>query len=220
MAKVFARNPETPARGTVTAVTLFAKRFGWHVRALGFNPLIRVTDRLEALAVLAVFITALIAIPAATEAGNLMYDSGVRNADQQAHSRHPVQTVVVEDSTHLPADVEDSAFDGSAYVRVQWRDGTQVRTEQVVSPATVKTGEPLTIWLDDTGKVVAAPLTKDDAAEIAGAATWMVWFLLVVCSALAAFVIRMGLNRARDRTWERELHLLAHNDDGWANRHI
>jgi hypothetical protein len=220
MGTVFARNSETKARGGVTAVTLFARRLSWHVRALGFNPLIRVTDRLEALAVLAVAITALIAIPTASQAGNLLYDSDVRTADQQAQSRHAVQAVVVEGTTRLPTDLEGSGFDDSAYVRAQWREGTEVRTEQVVSPETVKAGEPLTVWLDDTGKVVAAPLTKDDAEVNAVAAGGMVWIVVVVCSALAAIVIRRGLDRARDRTWERELRLLAHNDDGWANRHI
>jgi len=68
--------------------------------------------------------------------------------------------------------------------------------------------------------VVAAPLTKDDAEVNAVAAAGMVWIVVVVCSALAAIVIRRGLDRARDRTWEHELRLLAHNDDGWANRHI
>jgi hypothetical protein len=31
-------------------------------------------------------------------------------------------------------------------------------------------------------------------------------------------MIRRGLDRARDRAWEREIRLFAHNDDGWANR--
>lgn len=196
-------------------VTSFARRFRWHLHALGFNPLIRASDRLEALAVLAVLVTALFAVPAAAHAGTLIYDAGVRTANEQAHSRHSVEAVAVEGSLSMPAD-----FDGPAYVRAQWRAGTQLRTEPVITPATVKAGEPLTIWLDDTGKVVAAPLTADDARLSAVSAAGTVWIVIVVCSALAAFVIRRGLDRSRDRAWERELHLLAYNDDGWANRHI
>ena len=110
--------------------------------------------------------------------------------------------------------------DSSAYVRAQWRDGTQLRTEGVIAPASVRAGEPLTIWLDDAGKVVAAPLTTADAELSAAVATGSVWVAIVACSALVAFVISVGLSRSRDRAWERELRLLAHNDDGWANRHL
>jgi hypothetical protein len=40
----------------------------------------------------------------------------------------------------------------------------------------------------------------------------------VLSSALVAYLIYRGLDRSRDRAWENELHLLAHSDDGWANR--
>jgi hypothetical protein len=196
-------------------VTSFARRCSWHLRALGFNPLIRATDRLEALVVLGVLACALLAAPAASQAGDQLYQSGVRTAAAQAQHRHAVHATVVEGTTGLPTD-----FDGPPDMRVQWSQGAQVRTEQVVSPGTVKSGDSVTVWLNDTGKVVAAPLTIDDAKINAAAATVMVWVVLVVCSALLALVIRLVLDRVRYRAWERELHLLAHNDDGWANRHI
>ena len=37
-------------------------------------------------------------------------------------------------------------------------------------------------------------------------------------SGAVSSLIRRGLDRSRYRSWERELHLLAYNDDGWANR--
>jgi hypothetical protein len=196
-------------------VTSFAQRFRWHLHALGFNPLVRASDRLEALAALAVLVAALFGVPVATQAGTLIYDAGVRTANQQAHSRHPVEAVALNGSVSMPAELS-----GPAYVRAQWRTGTQLRTEPIITPDTVHAGEPLTIWLDDTGKVVAAPLTTDDARLSAVSAAGTVWVTIVACSALAAFVIRRGLDRSRDSAWERELHLLAYNDDGWANRHI
>jgi hypothetical protein len=220
MGTVFARNGEYPARPIVARVTSFAERVRWYVHALGFNPLIRTTDRLEALAFLAAFVSALIAIPAAAQAGNLVYESAVHTADEQAHDRHAVQALVVQGSRRMPADFEGPNSDGLASVRAQWREGTQVRTEEITSPSTAKAGESLTIWVDGTGKVVAAPLTADDSKLSAAIATGTVWIAIVVCGALAAFLIRKGLDRSRDRAWERELHLLAHNDDGWANRQV
>jgi hypothetical protein len=195
-------------------ITLFARRLRRQLRALGFNPLIRASDRLEALAVLAVLGTALFAVPVAAQAGTQIYDAGVRTAHEQAHSRHFVEAVVVDGSTGLPADP-----DGADYVRAQWREGTQLRTEQIITPATIEAGDRIKVWLDDTGKVVAAPLTMADAnlSALVGAGT--VWVAIVACSAVVAFVIRRVLDRTRDRAWERELLLLAYNDDGWANRH-
>jgi hypothetical protein len=215
METMFARNEVSPGRALVMGVTSFARRFRRHLHALGFNPLIRASDRLEALAVLAVLFTALTAVPVAAQAGTQIYDAGARTASEQARSRHSVGAVAVEDGSSPPAD-----FDSPAYVRAQWREGTQLRTERVIAPATVQAGEPLTIWLDDTGKVVVAPLTTNDVKLGAVVAAGTVWVAIVVCSALVAFVIRRGLDQSRDRAWERELQMLAHNDDGWANRHI
>jgi hypothetical protein len=210
---VFARNSESTGRSGVTGVTLFAARCGWYVRAFGFNPLIRLTDRLEAFAVLAVLVSALFALPAAAMAGTMIYESGVRTATEQTQTRHSVDALVV-DGAGLPTD-----FETPAYVSAQWTEGTQTHTDRVASPATVRAGDHMTVWLDPAGTVVAAPRTAADAKIGAVAAAVAVWITVVACSAVLAFVVRVGLDRSRERAWERELHLLAHNDDGWANRH-
>src|ERR1700712_3719438 len=196
-------------------VTMFAKRLSWYLRALGRNPLIRAGDRLEALAVLGVFIVALLALPVVARAESQIRDVGVRNAETQAHTRHSVAAVVVVGSTGLSTD-----FDGPAYVRAQWHEGTQLRTENVISPSIVKSGDPLQLWLNDKGKFVTAPVTAHDAELTAVSAAALLWAAIVSFAVLAAVTVRMRLDRSRDRAWERELHLLSHNDDGWANRHI
>jgi hypothetical protein len=196
-------------------VTMFAKRLSWYLRALGRNPLVRAGDRLEALAVLGVFIVAVLALPVVARAESQIRDVGIRNAETQAQTRHPVAAVVVTGSTGLSTD-----FDGPAYVRAQWHEGAQLRTENVISPSIVKAGEPLQLWLDDKGKVVTAPLSADDAKLAAISAASVLWAAMVSFAVLAAVTVRLRLDRSRDRAWDRELHLLAHNDDGWANRHI
>jgi hypothetical protein len=197
----------------VTGVTSLARRLRWYLQAVGFNPLVRVSDRIEALVVLAVVVSACFAIPAAAQAGTLVLDAGVRTAQEQAQSRHSVEAVALERSASLLVDV-----DSPAYVRAQWREGTRLRTEHVITPVAVGAGQPLTIWVDDADKVVAAPLTTDDANLSAVLAGGTAWVAIVVCSALVAFGARRALDRSRDRAWERELNVLAHNDDGWANR--
>jgi hypothetical protein len=214
MEKVFARSEVSPARAVVIGITSFARRVGWYVRVLGFNPLVRATDRLESLVALAAVAGALFAAPFAAHAGTQMYDAGIRTIDEQRHSRHPVEAVAMERAS-LSAD-----FDGPSYVRAQWREGTRLSTERVITPATVNAGEPISIWLDDTGKVVAAPLTPEDATLSAAVAAGALWVTIAVCGGLVAYAVRIGLNRSRGREWDRELALLTHNDDGWANRHV
>ena len=196
-------------------VTSFARRVGRHVRALGRNPLVRGTDRLEALAFFAVLVLAVLALPLAARAGDAIYDAGVRTATEQAATRHAIVATAVDSSPGVQAD-----FDGPSYVRAQWHEGTRLRSEEVVTSISVIAGDSMKIWLDDTDEVVAAPLTPDDAKLSAAGAAASTWVALVACAAFVAFLVRRGLDRARDRAWERELNLMAHNDDGWANKSI
>jgi hypothetical protein len=195
--------------------TSLALRGRWVAHAFGRNPLIRRTDRLEAVAVLMVIVIALLAIPFAVHVGSETYITRMRTITEQAQTRHPVDAVAVGDS--LP---RVGPYTRPRSVRVQWREGTHTRTEVVAYPAVVKAGAPLTVWLDDTGKVVAAPGKPTAAKSDAAAQTAVVWLGAVALSVLVARALRRWLDRCRARAWERELQLLAHNDDGWANRHI
>jgi hypothetical protein len=210
---MFARRDESADEGDVTAVTLFAARIRWVSRALGRSPLVRLVDRVEALAVLGVVIAALAVIPAAMSAGTMAYDAGVKTAEAEASTRHSVDALVIE-GVGLPTD-----FDTPSYVRVRWTEGAKTRTEQVVGTATTKAGDRMKVWLDDNGKVVAAPSNTTDAQINAVAVATTLWISVVAAGALAAFGVRRGLDRMRHRAWDRELLLLAHNDDGWANRY-
>lgn len=161
---------------------------------------------------LGVVIVAFAILPVVLSAGAIAYDDGIRTAEREAHSRHQVQALVV-DGVGLPTE-----FDTPAYVNAQWQEGPRTRTELIVAPATVKPGDHTTVWLDDTGKVVTAPQKPGDATVNAVAVAVTLWTTAVAASALAAYLVRRGLDRVRDRAWNRELVLLAHNDDGWANR--
>lgn len=176
------------------------------------HPLVRTADRLEAFAILGVLVIALAAIPAALAAGGIVHRSGLQTSQQEISNRHPVQATVVA-GVGLPTDLETPAS-----VRVQWQEHNRERTESVAGVATVKPGDQMTIWLDERGKVVAAPMQAGDAqlqAVVAGVAAWT---SITMVGALLACVVCRILERSRDRAWDRELRLWAYNDDGWANR--
>lgn len=161
---------------------------------------------------LGVLAVAFAALPAVMSAGTIAYEDGIRTAEREAQSRHSVQALVV-DGVGLPTE-----FDTPAYVTAQWQEGPRTRTELIVAPATVKPGDHTPVWLDDAGRIVAAPQKPGDAAVNAVAVAVTLWTTVVAASALLAYLVRRGLDRARERAWNRELLLLAHNDDGWANR--
>ena len=93
-----------------------------------------------------------------------------------------------------------------------------MRTEEIVSPGVVATGAPLTVWVDTAGRVVAAPLTPTDVRD--------------QCDQRG--LDGLGHDHRRRRSGGRRrpaatgpapglgmgprAALLAHNDDGWANR--
>lgn len=191
----------------------FAGRVRWWIGALGRNSVGRRSDRIEALAVLTALALAVLAIPFAVHVEDATYRSHVHLAAEQAQTRHPVHAVVLEGSTGMPTD-----FDAPVSVLAQWHEGNRVRTEEIVSPGVVATGASLTVWVDTAGRVVTAPLTTTDVRVSAISVGWTVWVMVAIAGGLAAVGLRLRLDRHRARAWERALALLAHNDDGWANR--
>lgn len=193
----------------------FVSRTRWFLRALGRSPLLRTSDRMEALAILMVFVVALLAIPFASQAGDNTYDARMRIIDEQMRTRHSVEAVAVANS----GAATPGRYNRPGPVRAEWREGTEVRSEMINSPVAIRKGDTLTVWLDTTGKVVPPPETPQVASSIAAGRTWTVWLGAVGLTVVLACAARWTLDRARARSWERELLLLTHNDDGWANRH-
>jgi len=190
----------------------FALHFRWNVRALQRNPLTRASDRLEALTFVGLFLMTLLAIPVATHVADRAYDSTMQFVREEAQTRHSVQAHTVT-STPAPTD-----FGTPLYVDAKWTEGGRDRTERVASPGAVAAGTKITVWLDDAGKVVTAPLRPADASVNATSAGWSVWLLAVVFCGIVGLAVRKALDRSRARSWDRALQLFAYGDDGWANR--
>lgn len=190
-----------------------ALRVRWLMHALSRNRLVRASDRLEACAVLLVLAVALLAIPIAQRVGDGTYSDRMQQISRQQQSRHPVEAIAAEDSGS-PA---PRRFGSPVTVRVEWREGAHLRSEVVTNPTFVKAKTPVTVWLDDAGAVVPAPDREVDAQAVATGRACATWFGIVGLCALLAFAIRRCLDLYRAASWQRELRLMAYNDDGWAN---
>ena len=107
----------------------------WRIaRVFGRNPLLRRTDRIEALVVLVALVASLIAVPLAGVVGAVTYGARDRVYTQEAHERHRVMATVAE------IRVEDS---GVTVVQARWPMASGERTGTLQLPE-VKSGRAST----------------------------------------------------------------------------
>lgn len=161
-----------------------------------------------------VLLAAVLAVPVASQISDDTYDARMLIIDEQLRTRHSVEAVAVSTSN-----VAQGRNTRPGPVRAEWREGSQTRSEMVNSPTPVNPGATVTVWLDHAGNVAAPPETPQVARSIAAARAWTLWLGTVAVAVLIAYASRRVLDRSRARSWERELLVLAHNDDGWADRH-
>jgi hypothetical protein len=180
----------------------------WLLRACRRNPLVRGTDRLE-LSIIAVGIfVVLVSAACAGALGTAVHDARSRIYIAQAQTRHTLTARATEDST-LVLRVDDST---ATKVNARWQVNGTEHTGSLNWDHAVKTGDPLTIWVDRNGDRVDAPAPTSQAGADAVGVAYAVW--QTVALAVAGFVcwVRRRLDRRRDSAWERDIRCLI--DDG------
>jgi hypothetical protein len=158
-----------PDDGTVmqTSITVPLLR-KLSVRLFGRNPLVRATDRVEALVLVLAVAVALIAVPISAAVGTAVYESRSRIYAEQVQTRRPVTATVTGDS-HPRRDLESP----TVTIAARWFAAGTERTGDVTAPLTANIGDDIEIWVDDEGFAVPAPVnTACNAAVAFGAATW------------------------------------------------
>lgn len=184
----------------------FTLGFGlWLRRLTARNPLIRASDRIEAAAVILIFALACLAAPVAGAAGTAVYDDLNHALAGERSDRHAVEATVTHDSK-LSAEAYEKPF----LTAIQWHyDGT-IHTDEVRTN-NMKTGEHMSIWVNNAGVRASAPLTAQDAAAQAVAAALIVWSAVVGAAVAVWALLRARLIRSRYSDWDRELDDLADN---------
>jgi hypothetical protein len=180
----------------------------WIIRALGRNPLVRVSDRLEAILRIGVLATALFVAPVAGAIGTAVYDAHVRLYLAESQTRHTVIATAIDDSA-----VSVQRYSAGFRATARWQvDGIE-RVGSVNLDHEVKAGDPQDVWVDDEGNQVAAPTPTSRAGVDAVSAGAAAWVSAVVGAAGLSAWIRARLMRRRYNSWDRELEMLV-NDGG------
>jgi hypothetical protein len=177
-------------------VVMQFRRFGFSRR----NPLRRRVDRIESTLVLLAILAGLVAVPAGVAFGTWVRERSEQHAAQQRSVLKPVQARTAADA---PVGMPDVPGDGASKTRVVWHDSDgSVREGRAEVSLGTKADTELTIWLDRSGELVAAPRRAGDSAALGGGlgltvvlGSWVLLWLLVLAA-------RVPLERRRMREWQ------------------
>lgn len=183
------------------------------LRLFSRNPLVRPSDRIEtAVSTLAVVLV-VIAAACAGVFGTLIHDSQTQKYLQQAQTRHALVARAVDGSQPGTAP-GTPAFT----VQARWRFNGFAHTELLGWSNAVKAGEPLKIWVDDSGRQVGRPIPVERATLDALSAAVVGWLIVVAAAAQVVAAVRAHATRMRNAQWERDIRCLTDDDGGRTNR--
>jgi hypothetical protein len=186
----------------------------WILRACGRNPLVRRIDRVELIIVALGILVALVAAACAGALGTAVHDARSRVYIAQAQTRHTLTATATEDST-IPVRVDDGV---ATRVHARWQVNGIQHTGTLNWDRPVKTGDPLTIWVDRRGDCVDRPAPTSQAVEDAVGVAFVAWQAMAVATAGLVCLGRSHLNRRRDSGWDRDIRCLIDDGGGRTNR--
>jgi hypothetical protein len=175
------------------------------IRAFGTNPLVRISDRIEAIVVVSALAVSLLAAPIAGAIGTAVYDARSRIYADEAHNRRPISATVT--TTRRGVTVIRPYMD-TAIVEARWRSGGTAHTASFSARHPVNVGDQIDIWVDDSGKRVIPPPPLQAVIEAAFVAA-LFWLFVTAAAAAVVALVRQQFDRHHDTDWEREIGDLA-----------
>ncbi|MGC2652674.1 MAG: hypothetical protein WA317_03515 [Mycobacterium sp.] len=170
------------------------------VRLFDRNPLIRASDRVEALVLVLAVVVALLAVPIAAAVGTAVYDSRRSLYAEQAQTRRMVTATVMDVSA---AQISSNK---TMTVPARWFAAGAEQTGEVKTRHTVRPGDSIDVWVDEDGSQVAPPIKT--AVDEAVAAAVAIWLGAVIAAAVLVGAARAILNRVRHARWQRDFDKL------------
>jgi hypothetical protein len=184
----------------------------WHSlqRLFGRNLLIRPSDRVEALVLALAVVVSLLAAPIAAAVGTAVYDSRSNFYAEQAQTRRTVTATVIDDGAALNPPTKTTT------ARARWFAAGAEHTGEVNARKTMKSGDSIEIWVDQSGSQVGPPIRS--AADEAVAVAFAIWFGAAVAAAALLVGTRTVLNRARHARWQHDFDDLVGEGHGQASQ--
>jgi hypothetical protein len=180
-------------------------------QALGRNPLVRGSDRVE-VAVMALAVAVSLAVmPFAGAIGTAGHDGQSRVYAAERQGRHKVAATSTENNATSP-------HGPVAVVAPRWQPGDVENAGAFTWDAQAKTGSNVDVWVDQNGRRVSAPPPSWQAGVDAVTAAIGFWLAASAAAALLVALVRGCLKHARYAGWSRDIASLVHDDGGRTNR--
>jgi hypothetical protein len=180
----------------------------WMVRTFGRNPLLRGSDRVEAVVIMLAVALLVAAAAVAGAVGAAVNASHAQAYADEAHARHTIGAMVLDSTT--------SPRPHTTIVKATWGGQGDQRTESFGWDHEVKPGQRIDIWVDADGHHVSAPRPPSRAVMDAVSAGVLVWLGAGLAAMMLVATARFRLNVSRYAQWEREFRSLS---DGGGRTH-
>ncbi|AMO63128.1 transmembrane protein [Mycolicibacterium phlei] len=182
----------------------------WLTVLAGRNPLVRRSDRWEAVSHIALTVTAVLLLSVAGAIGTAVYDGKSSDYAAERASRHQVAATIVDEPTST-SERNRLVFRAP----VVWQHNGVAHTGTVEVAPSARSDDPVDIWVNDEGQPTLPPKPEWAASVDATMAGIGSWVGMVAGLAGLAGLIHTALARQRSRAWERELAYLV---DGYGGR--
>ncbi|GAS93593.1 transmembrane protein [Mycolicibacterium canariasense] len=175
-------------------------------RLLSRNPLVRISDRIEDLAMVLAMVFVVLATPVAAAVGTAVHDTQAHRYADQAATRHLVQATAQDDTTVVQQRTQSTESTESTYAaRARWTAAGAEHEGVVPWPGPAEAGAQTDIWVDSAGLNTKAPTDVRQAVSDAVAVAALLWGGTAAASAGSVWVVRRRLDRVRQAAWDREL---------------
>jgi len=187
----------------------------WRLGPWSRNPLMRGCDRLQSVMVILGVLFVLMMVPLAAAYGTATYSRLDQQTQAELASRHAVPATLVEDSHNgnasepLPASPQYQD-----HAKVQWSVDGVTHTADVPTAAGTKSGQTVTVWLDPSGSVVAAPETGSQIAATAVSVACGIWVTAAGGYSLLFLIVHLMAARHHQAQLTREWNELD-RPPGW-----
>jgi hypothetical protein len=167
------------------------------------NPLLRATDRIEALAAAVAVMVSLLAIPVAAAVGTAIHDSRRDAYAQQHHTRHLVTATITDDTA-----AQKISRTNTVTMAARWSAAGAEHTGVVTAQSATKPGDHVAIWVDNNGALTDEPTSTSRAGVDAVTVALFMWAGVTAGAAVLVAGIEALCNRIRAIRWQHGIDTL------------
>jgi hypothetical protein len=184
----------------------------WFARLFGRSPLVRSSDRVEAVVQLVAVLIVLLAAPVAAAVGTAVHSSLSAAYVAQLQTRHTVTATVLQEG-----EAAMRPYGATFSVGASWQDHGVTHQGSFAWDRPAKVGGQLTVWVNDKGEYAGSLQRTTQAVAEAVAAGVGLWMSVVTLAAATIGLVGSRLDRRRGAAWDRGLRTLVDGDGGRTN---